>query len=191
MSTTEHEEAEEVEVIEEPALLPATELDDLFEDETELEEPEIPDDLSEDELRRRLVSAEKRAAFERDQRVKTARKTWIAEAKEHFPYSAPEKITADSRRSFLEEAKKQDADFRERAEPLLTKTQETEEKMRERIRKELEAEAAAAFGRPTVGSGGGASEPAKQEDVDKRLDSARKSRDLIGATKALMDGRRI
>lgn len=190
MSTIENEEQTETTEEETPLLLDAVDdFDSLFEEETEIEDPVIPEDLSEDELRRRLVAAEKKATFEREQRIKTATKNWALEAKEHFPYSSPERIKADSRRSFLEEAKRQDADFRERAQPIIEKASKTEEDIRAEIRAELEEEAAKQWGRPATQSGGGSG--TKNEETEKRLEKSRKKRDLHGAVSALMDGGRF
>lgn len=190
MSTMETEETTEETTGEEPVLLPVTDLDELFTEEEEIPEPVIEEGLSEEELRVRLVKAEKSAAFEREQRLQVARKNWATEAKEHFPYAKPESIKADSRRSFMEAAKEQDADFRDRAKPILEKQEKTREELKEELRAEIEGETANAWGKPTVGSStaGGA---ADQAEIDQRLDRARKGRDLFGATKALMDGRRV
>ena len=176
---------------EEPALAPVTDIDDLFADEEEIEDVEIEEGLSEDELRSRLAKAEKKASFEKNERLKVARKGWVAEAKEHFPYSKPEAIKADSRRAFLEAAKEQDADFRERAEPILTKAEQDREALKEELRTELEAEAGRAWGRPTIGSTSRSSGEPEQTQIDERLDRARKKRDLKSAATALMDGKRI
>lgn len=187
MSSTE---SEETPATEDEPLLPAGDLDELFGvEEDEIVEPVIPDDLSEDELRARLTKAEKSAAFERNQRIAVARKTWVAEAKEHFPYSAPEGIKADSRRTFLEEAKKQDSDFRERAQPILERAEKTEEEIRAKVQEELEAKAGAAWGKPHTG--GGIEGEITEEQTEQRIEAAYKKRDLHEATRALMDGRRI
>lgn len=194
MSTIETETDEDTTGTEgdEPALLPATDLDDLFEHEDDDDfEPEVSENLTEEELRVRLVKAEKQANFERTERLKVARKSWATEAQTHFPYSKPDKIKADSRRAFLEAAKEQDTDFRERAAPLLEKVEKTEEQIREEVRAELEGEARSAWGRPTTQSGSSSASAAKEADTDKRLDSARRKRDLTGIASALMDGGRI
>lgn len=190
MSTVETEETVE-ETTEEPILTPVVDLDDLFADETEIEDPVIEDGLTEEQLRTRLVAAEKRATFERGQRLAVARKGWEAEAEKHFPYSKPSTIKAESRRAFLEAAKEQDADFRDRAAPILEKVDKTREELKEELRAELEAEAGKAFGKPTVGSATSTGDAAEQAQIDERLDKSRRSRDLVGGVKALMDGRRV
>lgn len=174
-----------------PLILPVTDIEDLFADEEEIEEVEIEEGLSEDELRSRLAKAEKKAAFERSQRLSVARKSWITEAKEHFPYSKPEAIKADSRRAFLEAAKEQDADFRERAEPFLTKAEKDREELKKELEAEMEEKYAKAYGKPTIGSTTAGGESADQAQVDERLEGARKKRDMVGAARALMDGKRI
>lgn len=172
-------------------LLPVTDIDDLFADEPEeIPDPVIPDDLSDDELRARVVKAEKSATYERNQRLAVARKTWVTEAKQHFPYSSPDSITADSRRTFLEAAKSQDADFRERAKPILELAEQKEEEIRTKIQEEEATKAANAWGTPHNQGGAGVGN-VTEEQTEKRLDSAYKRRDLVEAAKALMDGKRI
>lgn len=175
-----------------PALLPADEDYDLFTD-----EPDEPDeaaytipvtDLDEDELRARLAKAEKRADFEREQRVKSSRKTWAQEAQEHFPYSEPETIQADSRRSFLEQAKAKDQVFRKQAAPLLARLEADREAIREEERTAARAETATAWGSPTTGTASG---PVDEAQTDQRLGDARRRRNLKDSVTALMDGRRI
>lgn len=174
-----------------PALLPADEDFDLFEIDEEEPAAVVPvviDDLDEDELRARLAKAEKRAEFEREQRVKSSRKTWAQEAAEHFPYSQPEQIQADSRRSFLEQAKVQDQAFRTQAAPLLEKLEADREKIRDEERQAARAEVSAGWGRATTGTPVG---PVDGEQTEQRLADARQKRSLVGSVKAMMDGRVI
>lgn len=175
-----------------PVLLPADEDFDLGEipddDEPDSTAEFAVDDLTEDELRARLAKAEKRADYERTQRVTASKKTWAQEAAERFPYSQPDKITAESHRSFLEQAKAQDQAFRAQAAPLLEKLEADREAIREEERAAARAEVSTAWGSPTTGTVAG---PIDEGQMEKRLERSRQKRDLVGSVKALMDGRGI
>lgn len=147
------------------------------------------DDLDDDEVRARLVKAERRAEYERSQRITSSRRLWETEATQHFPYSNPAEIKAESRTQFLTEAKRQDTAFRANAAPLLEKLRT---QMDARVAKEvarIQAEKDAGWGTPTVGSGVTAP-PGQiaQATAKEKLDRARSRRDMDGAVAALMEG---
>lgn len=162
----------------------------------ELDEPDLSptgdedDDLSEydpnDPLVLRLRAAEKKANYEAEQRVKSARKEWKKEAEKFFPLSAPflDDTHATSRRAFLREAKA----AHDLVLPLVN-TQVIEpfkaalEAERETIRTEERAAAAAAWGKPATD---GTPVPADVTATNEAIKTAREKNDLVGAIRAMM-----
>lgn len=164
-------------------------VDDLLADEPNPEaEVVVPDDVSEDELRKLAYKAQKQARFEREQRVKAETRNWRAEAAEHYPYADLDTITAESRRAFLEAAKQDDQRFRERAKDLISENERTREEIKAEVEAEVEARYADGWGKPFTAGGG---PPVEGAETEERLSRARRQKSLVGVTKALMDGRRI
>ncbi len=168
-------------------LEPAADLTDLFGDddfEDTYEAVTTYDELTEDELRAELVKAQRKADHEKQLRVQTGVKAWRAEAATKFPYSQPERITAESRRDFLRQAQAQDASVRQVAEPIVNKYKAREAALRTEIEAQVRAEYEKGWGPVTVGGGPGA----PPVDLEQKLEKSRKKRDLFGVTKALMEG---
>lgn len=171
---------------------PAADIDDLFDPAEDPDPGDVSDidGLTDDELRARLVKAEKKARFETDLRLTTARKNWEQEARQHFPYSQPDRIKATSRRAFLEAAKEQDTEFRTRAKPLLDRVGETEDQVRARVEAEVEERYRNGWGTPTFSAVGGAPD---ESETDAKIDKARRrgQAGMKDSVKALIDGGRI
>lgn len=128
------------------ALLAEPEIDELEDDPPAYEPPvsAAPDDgeyvdPEVAELRKRAEAAEKKAAHYEKLRLDASKKTWAAEAKEFFPLSNPDDISATSRRDFLRQAKSRHDSLKPTVEAFLAAERE-----------KLQAQAAAMWGRPTV-----------------------------------------
>ena len=107
---------------------------------------------------------------------------------ERYPLSKPEEITASSRRSFLEQAKARDQSIREQVGPIIDGLKADREKIREEERLAAREEVGKAWGSPTTGISAG---PIDESQMEKRMENARRTRNLKESVLALMDGRGI
>lgn len=166
-------------------------LDDLFGPDDDPDpgdvNPSALQDLDPDELRARVVKAEKKAAYESDLRLKASRKAWAVEAEKHFKFCQPGKITATSRRGFLEAAKEQHDEFVTRAKPLLERADESEAEIRARVEAEVEARYKDGWGTPTFNTTVNAA-PTAETDAKIGLLRRRGQAGLKDITKALIEG---
>lgn len=170
-----------------PDLLPVSDPDDPadpdFEDPDESGSLELPDDP--EALKAQVVKLQRKAEHEAKLRVETGMKLWRQEATEHYPYSRPEQITAQSRTDFLRQAKQRDADFRTQAAPILARLKaEQAAKIASEVAR-IQAEKDKGWGIVTVGSTPGIPEG---HEAREKLEVARSKRDLKGVARALMDG---
>jgi hypothetical protein len=159
------------------------ELDDL---EEVVEDDEEDEYLSEADarLKKELAAAKKERDYYKSLRTKDARKNWVEEAKKFFPLSGPVlgEIQADSRRSFLRQAKAAHETVLPFVKDVQDRAKEQLVAAKEKAREEAKAEAAKAWGKPTVGN----EVVPDLEERTERLERARQNRDLTGAIKAMM-----
>ena len=109
------------------------------------------DDEEKRQLKAQLVQAQKRLVWEQEQRTKAQEKDWRAEAGRRFPFSDPDSIKATSRRGFLRQAAEQHQRVEKKVKPLTDALEALREQTIVEARAQAKQEAAAAFGRPTVG----------------------------------------
>jgi hypothetical protein len=142
------------------------------------------------EERTKRIAAEKKAAHFEAQRVKDARKTWVAEALEHAPLAADllgdnlEEIKATSKRAFLREAAEAHQKARKVLERQLGSATQIAGEEVAAVKAEAKREAAKAYGRPTSGPGVA---PAQAAETAARVAAAREQRGLRGAIREMID----
>lgn len=166
-------------------------LDELKEDEPEEEATSEWDGFEDDhdpELLKRLAKAEKEAAHFKSLRVKEKSKDWAAEAIKFFPLSetvVPE-IKADSRRSFLKQAKEAHDTLLPFAKRFADQAQVSVAEATEAATAKAKAEAAEAWGQAPK------SDPAEDEaaaiSADRMLSDGRREGNLHKSILAMMKG---
>ena len=109
------------------------------------------DDEEKRQLKAQLVAAQKRLAWEQEQRTRAQEKEWRAEAGRRFPLSDPEEITATSRRAFLRKAAEQHQRVQKKVAPLTAALEQLKQQTIQEARQEAREEARASWGRPTAG----------------------------------------
>lgn len=109
------------------------------------------DDPEKQQLVRQLAKANKKLEWERQQKIKAARKGWEAEANKYFQFSNPAIIQADSRRAFLKQAQAQHEAVAKVAKPIFDSLAEERKRIKEQALAEARAEAAERWGRPSTG----------------------------------------
>lgn len=126
------------------------------------------------ELRKKLVAAEKKAAFLEQQRLKTEQPRWKQEAEKYFPYADLDSIDATSRRGFLRAAKAEHESVAAKVEKAVAAKLGVfdPEAEREKIRAEEKARLEEAWGSPTVNTAQAPTEARENaEAVDKAIQS--------------------
>jgi murein L,D-transpeptidase YcbB/YkuD len=109
------------------------------------------DDPEKAQLRKQLAKAQKKLAWENEQRVKASRKNWAEEARRYFQFSNPDIIEASSRRAFLKEAQRQHDAVAKVAKPVFDQLAELKAKVKEEALAEARVEADQRWGAPTTG----------------------------------------
>jgi hypothetical protein len=166
--------------------------------------PEIPEDLLEDleepdfeaeaatelaaddeyvydeqdsEERRLRIAAEKKLAWIEGRLQDQNKSKWRAEATKYFPLSehSLDSIQADSRRSFLRQAKAEHEKVLPYVKPLIERLGATAEEVKAQAKQEGRAEARAAWGQPTTGPG---TVPTRGSADEQELEDARKTGNL-------------
>lgn len=170
------------------------ELEDLFNtpDFDEDEEDDTPsavaeeyevneyDDEDKQKMARQLNKLNKQLAWERSQKVNVARKAWSVEATKYFQFSNPEVIQADSRRSFLKQAKAQHDAVAKVAKPIFDQLKADRASMKEELMKEARTEAERRWGRPPQGTGGNAPPTGSTDTLKReRITQSRGLKDVI------------
>lgn len=114
-------------------------------------EPDWEEDPVDSEARKRAIVAEKKAAFYENLTASRERKKWEAEADKHFPmWRARGDIKATSRRGFLKAAKEANDVVKPFVKAAVKTREEQLEAERVTAKAEAKAEAAEAWGKPTV-----------------------------------------
>lgn len=179
---------------EEPEGLDDEELDaptlEEVQEEIELEEDEFEefDELPDPKILARLKKAEKEAQFYKELRIKAAAKDWRAEAEKFYPLSTPflDSIKAESRRSFLKQARQYHSAMRPYVEEKVLKpAKEAVERARQEAIEEARKEAEKRWGPPTVEA------PEVSSDVDATREAVEKARqrgELSDVILAMMRG---
>lgn len=139
------------------------------------EEEEVYEDEETATLRKELKAAQKKIAWQEEQKLKESAPRWKKEALKYTPYCEPfiEEIAAKatSRRGLLREAKRVNDVVEAWANERFTKPSEEQlEAIREELRAEVKAEATAAWGEPTVTPAG---VPAEASEARQKLEELR------------------
>ena len=143
-------------------------------EEEEEVEPEWDEDPAATKLRKDLAKANKQLAWEREQRITSSRKNWRQEAERRFPLADVDSIRkADRRRATLKAAAAQQAKMEKKLGPILQRVDQLRGEVLTEARQEARAEAAQAWGAPSVGAPSGEQAQAV-EDAAKYKPSAYK-----------------
>lgn len=169
-------------LLEEPDL-DLEEPDDRSVEEFDIVNPVEIDEYSDENTKRLAAQVNrlnKQLAWEKQQKVKASKRGWAEEARKYFQFSNPEVIQADSRRSFLREAKAQHDAVAKVAKPIFDQLKVQKAQLKEQALAEARAEAEKRWGRPTQGPG---SELAPRQDTStvrrERLEHGRSLKDLL------------
>jgi len=173
--------------------------DDIMEflEEPDFDEPEptvtesnYDEFVDPEELARENAKLKKRLEWAENQKVKAEQAKWHEEAKKIAPLSRPETIKANSRRSFLREARKQHEENFTLLAPHIEAYKAAKDNLKASVEAEIRAELADAWGRPNLG-GGPSGAPVEAAAAADDLDRARNSRNMAAVAKALMKGNLI
>lgn len=157
--------------------------------------PSEYDDEATAELKKQLRAKTKEAEYHQRRHLETARKTWVADVKgqpwaEFLPNADELAAKATSRREFQRVAKAAAKANYTVLKPHYERIAQERTRLLEQTRAEARAEATAAWGKPTVG---GAQVPAAADGQPSKdaFDTALRRRDMVGVTKALIEGNQI
>ena len=149
------------------------------------------DDEATRELKKQLIKSRKEAEYHQRQHLTTARKGWEQDVKgqpwaEFLPADLST-IKASSHREFLRQAKQSARQNYTVLKPHFDRIAAERAALKQQAVAEGRAEAAAAWGKPTVGGStiGVPETPAAGQQG--KLDEAIRRRDMYGATKAMID----
>jgi cell division septum initiation protein DivIVA len=109
------------------------------------------DDPEKARLQKQLAKLQKKLAWAEEQKAKSSRKEWAAEAGKYFQFSNPAIIEAKSRRAFLKEAQRQHEAVAQVAKPLYEQLAAEKARLKEQALAEAREEAAQRWGRPSAG----------------------------------------
>jgi len=109
------------------------------------------DDPEKAQLKKQLAKANKKLAWENEQRVKAQQGKWADEARKYYQFCNPELIQAKSRRNFLKQAEAQHMAVAKVAKPVFDQLSELKAKAKAEALAEARAEAEQRWGAPTSG----------------------------------------
>lgn len=143
------------------------------------------DDTEVRRLKAELAKSKKREKYLEEQRIKSGTPAWRAEAAEYFPLAeksgALDRIAAKSKREFLRQAKARHEEILPAFEAMKSEFESQLAAAKEKMEEEVTSKVQEAWGIPT-NVPGTAPEPASSSRD--RIQSVRKSRDLVDAIKA-------
>lgn len=165
------------------------------EDREDVLAPSEFDDEATAELKKQLRAKTKEAEYHQRRHLETARKAWVADVKgqpwaEFLPNADELAAKATSRREFQRVAKQAAKANYTVLKPHYERIAQERARLLEQTKAEARAEAVAAWGKPTVG---GAQVPAAADGQPSKdaFDNALRRRDMVGVTKALIEGNQI
>ena len=140
------------------------------------EDDDVYEDPEKAKLKKQLAAAQKRLAWQEEQRLIRDRASWEKEAKKYLPHSEPflSNIKATSKRGFLREAR----DYHEAVKNHISKVGQADV---EAAKAEAKAEAQQAWGKATTGPG---TTPLDVNQAQAEWEDARQKLDLLGQIKA-------
>lgn len=172
LATFEEEEAEQT----------IAEIRECIEDVDE-DDPEYEDNEDMDDLKRRLYKAEKALAYQKEIRVKQERKSWESEASEKYPLANVSSISAQSRNGFMKAAALSHNAVYSHVKPHLDELETLKKGVVAQAKAEGRAEAAEAWGKPSVGP---SSTAVDQGAFNSELDTARQEARRTGSIEKVL-----
>jgi hypothetical protein len=150
------------------------------------------DDDQTRELKKRLLATKKQAEYHQRQHLTTARKAWEADVRSQpwgkFLPDDLSTIRATSHRDFQRQAKATARTNYTVLKPHFDRLETERAALREQTITEARAEATAAWGKPSVGGAAIGVPESADQGAQAKIGNAIRRNDMLGVTKAMIDG---